>query len=172
MYKFLASTRWIGWLLMVLFFAAICAGLSWWQWDRRADVAQTNRLIEQNWNATPIELAPDSPWLESLPEDKQYTPVRLEGRYLSDQQLMVRMRSGNGRVGMEQLVPFETNDGVVLAVDRGWMPNGDGPDQHPDNVPAPPRGEASIVVRLVRGEPNIGRDAPARQIASVDSTLR
>ncbi|MCG7305165.1 SURF1 family protein [Pseudoglutamicibacter albus] len=168
MYKFLASTRWIGWLLMVLFFAAICAGLSWWQWDRRADVAQTNRLIEQNWNATPIELAPDSPWLESLPEDKQYTPVRLEGRYLSDQQLMVRMRSGNGRVGMEQLVPFETNDGVILAVDRGWMPNGDGPDQHPDNVPATPQGEASIVVRLVRGEPNIGRDAPAGQIASVD----
>ena len=69
---------------------------------------------------------------------------------------------------MEQLVPFETKDGVILAVDRGWLPNGDGPDQHPENVPALPQGEASIVVRLVRGEPNIGRDAPAGQIASVD----
>lgn len=168
MYKFLASTRWIGWLLMVMFFAAICAGLSWWQWDRRAEVAQTNRLIEQNWNATPVELTPDSPWLESLPEDQQYTPVKLTGRYLTDNQLMVRMRSGNGRVGMEQLVPFETNEGFIIAVDRGWLPNGDGPDQRPENVPAPPEGEATIVVRLVRGEPDIGRDAPEGQISSVD----
>jgi cytochrome oxidase assembly protein ShyY1 len=168
MYRFLASTRWVGWLLMVVAFAAVCAALSWWQWDRRADVAADNANVSANWSASPVSLDTARPWLEDLPHSREYTQVKLEGRYLSEQTLLVRQRTPSSQIGMEVLVPFRAADGTVVVVDRGWLPNGSAADQRPDDIPAPPEGDVTVTVRLVGGEPDIGRDAPEGQIASID----
>lgn len=168
MYRFLASTRWVGWLVLVMIFAVVCAGLSWWQWDRRAEVSGENRQVAANWDAAPADLATARSWLAQLPEERLYAPVRLTGQYVPDQTLFVRQRILSSAIGMEVLVPFRTQDGTVVMVDRGWMPNGQGAEQHPDNVPAPPSGTVTVTMRLKPGEPNIGRDAPQGQIASIE----
>lgn len=168
MYRFLASTRWLGWLLMVVIFASVCAALSWWQWDRRADVAAENSNVSSNWDSDPVALSAAHGWLKKLPHSRQYQPVTMKGEYLTDSSLLVRQRTVASKLGMESLVPFRAEDSTVVLVDRGWLPNGEHQDQRPDDVPAPPEGEVSITVRLVEGEPDIGRDAPKGQIASVD----
>jgi hypothetical protein len=68
---------------------------------------------------------------------------------------------------MEVLVPFRAEDGTVVLIDRGWLPNGDAKDQRPNSIPAPPAGQVTITARLEKGEPDIGRDAPKGQIASI-----
>lgn len=168
MYRFLASTRWVGWLLLVTIFAGVCAALSWWQWDRRAETAQENARVTANWDATPRDFAQVSDWFDTLPQERTYTPVRLEGRYLPEQTTYVRQRTLSSALGMEVLVPFRTDEGEVVLVDRGWMANGSAEDQHPDDVPAPPAGEVTVTVRVIIGEPDIGKDAPSGQVASVD----
>ncbi|MGO2634592.1 MAG: SURF1 family cytochrome oxidase biogenesis protein [Galactobacter sp.] len=167
MYRFLASTRWVGWLLMVMVFAAVCGLLSWWQWDRRAEVAADNQNVSANWDSSAVDVDTARPWLQDLPHEREYTPVEMTGRYLSDATLLVRQRTVSSSLGMEVLVPFEVEDGTVVLVDRGWLPNGDAADQRPNDVPAPPSGTVSVTARLVPGEPDIGRDAPKGQIASI-----
>lgn len=168
MYRFLASTRWVGWLMLVIVFALVCAALSWWQWDRRSEVSSENRQVEANWDAAPVDLDTARPWLARLPEERAYTPVRLTGEYVADGTVFVRQRTLSSALGMEQLVPFRAEDGTVLIVDRGWLPLGDAADQRPDVIPAPPLGTITVTVRLKVGEPDIGRDAPEGQIASID----
>lgn len=168
MYRFLASTRWVGWLLLVMIFAIVCGALSWWQWDRRAEVSTENSQVAANWDSAPVGLEVAGPWLEQLPHEHQFQPVTLSGEYVADATLYVRHRTLSSALGMDQLVPFRATDGTVLMVDRGWLPNGSGDTQTPDAAPAPPAGQVTITVRLKVGEPNIGRDAPADQIASID----
>lgn len=168
MFRFLASGRWIGWLVMVCIFAAVCAGLGKWQWDRRAEVAEQNRQVSANWDAAPVPQAEGLPWFSALPPEREYTPVTLRGEYLPQDTRLIRQRSFSGGVGMEVLVPFRTTDGSIVAVDRGWLPTGNTPDQRPDAIPAPPTGAVQITVRLKTGEPNVGKDAPEGQLASIE----
>jgi len=168
MYRFLASTRWVGWLLLVAIFAGVCGALSWWQWDRRAETAQDNARVAANWNASPVAFADVSAWFTNLPQERTYTPVRMRGSYLPQDTVYVRQRTLSSQLGMEVLVPFRTEQGSVVLVDRGWMPNGSAEDQHPDNVPAPPSGTVTVTIRPLIGEPDIGKDAPTQQVASVD----
>ncbi|MGO3153530.1 MAG: SURF1 family cytochrome oxidase biogenesis protein [Galactobacter sp.] len=167
MYRFLASTRWVGWLMMVVVFAAVCGLLSWWQWDRRAEVAADNANVSANWDSDAVSLDTARAWLKDLPHEREYTPVELTGRYLADETVLVRQRTVSSSLGMEVLVPFEAKDGTVVLIDRGWLPNGDATDQRPNDVPAPPSGTVTVTARLVTGEPDIGRDAPKGQIASI-----
>lgn len=168
MYRFLASTRWVGWLMMVIVFAIVCAALSWWQWDRRAEVSTENKQVAANWDATPLTGHDAVALFEQLPAEQEFLPVKLTGEYLSDSTLFVRQRTLSSALGMEVLVPFRTQEGTIVLIDRGWMKNGDGPVQAPENVPAPPSGTVTLTARLKAGEPDIGRDAPEGQIASID----
>jgi len=97
----------------------------------------------------------------------RWLPVTLEGRYVADEQLLVRTRPRGGQVGFNVLVPLETASGEVFVVDRGWVPTGETRDE-PDFIPAPPSGPVTVVVRLFPSEPEIaGRGAPEGQVPSV-----
>ena len=54
MYRFLFSSKWMGYLLLAAIFAAACVFLGRWQMDRRAEtLAEINRVLT-NYSATPI----------------------------------------------------------------------------------------------------------------------
>jgi len=167
MYRFLASTRWVGWLLMVTVFAAVCGGLSWWQWDRRAETAAQNAQVSANWDARPTADASAQAWFGALAQENTYRQVTLTGEYLPKNTVFARRRTVGDTLGMEVLVPFKTRQGAMVVVDRGWLPNGDSTEQTPDPVPAPPAGNVTVTVRMMAAEPHIG-DAPDGQIASID----
>jgi cytochrome oxidase assembly protein ShyY1 len=165
--RLLFSRRWLGYLGLAVLFAAICVALSMWQVARTNEAREGNRLIHENYTAEPRPLAEMLPELDSYDPEQEWSQVSMTGRYLSDQQLLVRNRPMEGNPGFDQLVPLLLDDGSVFVVDRGWLPTGNEQDA-PDAVPQPTRGEVSVVVRIRAGQPTFdGRTAQPGQIATI-----
>jgi cytochrome oxidase assembly protein ShyY1 len=163
-----AAVRWTAYVAVAIVFALACAFLSNWQFTRNADRAQQLALVEQNYDAVPVPLAEIIPPGGTLKAPDEWRPVALEGEYVAADQLLVRNRPHGGTAAFEVLVPFRLTDGRVLLVDRGWVRPGE-EQPLPDEVPAPPEGEAVVVVRLRPAEqlPSSGRSAPEGQIPTI-----
>ncbi|MFD4960829.1 SURF1 family protein [Microbacterium sp. NPDC058389] len=164
--------RWAIYIALAVVFAIACAFLSHWQFSRNEERSHQLALVAQNYDADPVPLAEAIPAGGELDPQDEWHPVTLTGEYLADDQLLVRNRPHGGTSAFEVLVPFRLDDGRVLLVDRGWVPPGD--DQpEPDAVPAPPAGEATVVVRLRPGEalPSSGRSAPDGQVPTINLDL-
>ena len=160
--------RWGAYLALVVVFAIACGLLSWWQWARRAETLAQGTLVTRNYESTPVSLDTLLPSLGSWKAGEEWRPVELHGRYLRDQQLLVRNRVFNANPGFEVLVPFKLDDGRVFVIDRGWLPIGSTQDT-PDHVPAAPTGHVTVVARLQQSEPVLpGREAPRGQIPEIN----
>ena len=168
MYRFLFSSKWLGYLLLAAVFATACVFLGRWQMDRRAEtLAEINRVVS-NYSATPIPFAQARDQFAQLDPAKEWTQVELKGTYDAAGQRIVRNRPLNGQPGYEVVVPFRLATGETVVIDRGWLPIGNRNPGSPDSVPAPPTGEVTAVVRLKHGEPELQRGAPEGQLASID----
>jgi cytochrome oxidase assembly protein ShyY1 len=101
--------------------------------------------------------------------DLEWRTVRVEGVYLTHDQLLVRNRvDPDGNPGFEVLTPLRLADGSVFVLDRGWISIGTDHDR-PDSVPAPPSGTVTVDARLQANEgPLAGRTAPSGEIPSID----
>jgi len=168
MYRFLFSSKWLGYLLLAAIFATACVFLGRWQMDRRAEsLAEINRVVT-NYSATPISFNQARDDFSALDPAKEWTQVELKGTYDPDGQRIVRNRPLNGQPGYEVVVPFKLASGETVVIDRGWLPIGNKNPGSPDSIPAPPAGPVTAVVRLKHGEPQLDRGAPAGQLASID----
>lgn len=164
--------RWAGYIAFAIVFAVACAFLSNWQFARNSEREAQLALVEANYDAAPVPLADLIPVDGSFDPADQWHPVELHGRYLNEETLLVRNRPHGGTSAFEVLVPFLTDEGRIVIIDRGWVPPGE--DQPaPDEVPAPPEGEVTVVARLTPGEPlpRSGRGAPEGQIATINLPL-
>ncbi|WP_109209357.1 MULTISPECIES: SURF1 family protein [Microbacterium] len=164
--------RWAIYIALAVVFAIACAFLSNWQFTRNEERSAQLALVAQNYDAVPVPLADVIPADGELDPQDEWRPVILTGTYLADDELLVRNRPHGGTSAFEVLVPFQLDDGRVLLVDRGWVPPGQ--DQPvPDAVPAPPTGDATVVVRLRPGEPlpSSGRSAPEGQVPTINLGL-
>nr|WP_254455920.1 SURF1 family protein [Paeniglutamicibacter quisquiliarum] len=164
----MASTRWIGWLLLVCLFATAFTFLGKWQMDRREGALTEISHVQRNYDAEPIPFAQAERLFEELPAEGKWTPVRLRGSYVAEDQVVVRNRISGSRPGYEVLVPFRTLEGATVIVDRGFLPIGNDNAGRPDAVPAPPTGTVEVEVRLKAAEPKLDRGAPEGQLASID----
>ena len=168
MYRFLFSSKWLGYLLLAAIFAAACVGLGRWQMDRRAEtLAEINR-VTSNYSAAPVPFAAIRDQFGSLAPDREWTQVELRGSYDVEGQRIVRNRPLNGQPGYEVVVPFKVETGETVVIDRGWLPIGNNHPGRPDAVPAPPQGTVTVVARLRPAEPGLQRGAPEGQLASID----
>jgi len=167
MYRFLASTRWVGWLVLVAIFATACISLGNWQANRRDEVLTGIERVNRNYFADPVSGKQALAKFKQLPDEKIWMTVSLTGTYLSDDTYIVRNRIKAGRPGYEVLVPFKTTSGEVVILDRGYLPIGDKESGHPDSVPAPPTGQVTVQARLKPSEVRLNRGAPEGQLASI-----
>ena len=168
MYRFLFSSKWLGYLLLAAIFASACVFLGRWQMDRRAEtLAEINRVVT-NYSAAPIPFADAREQFNNLAPAMEWTQVELKGTYLVEGQRVVRNRPLNGQPGYEVVVPFRLASGETVVVDRGWLPIGNKNPGAPDSVPEPPAGDVTAVVRLKHPEPELQRGAPEGQLASID----
>ncbi|GGA56683.1 hypothetical protein GCM10011490_03160 [Pseudoclavibacter endophyticus] len=166
-WRFALTRRWFGYLGFVIVFAIACGFLSHWQFDRRDERVAANQHIEQNYDAAPVSLDTALPRLDAWDDGETWQPVVLHGRYLPDEQVLARARPMDGMPGFEILVPFETTDGTIFIVNRGWLQTGNEQDL-PDEIPQAPSAEMTVVARLQPGEPQVpGRTAPEGQIATI-----
>lgn len=167
-----AALRWTGYVAVAVLFAVACGFLSNWQFSRNEERARQLDLVDANYHDEPVALGEVFPTGGALDPSDEWTPVALTGTYLADEQLLVRNRAHGGTSAFEVLVPFRLEDGRVLIVDRGWVPPGEN-EPVPDAIPAPPAGEATVVVRLRPGEmiPASGRSADEGQVPTIHLPL-
>jgi cytochrome oxidase assembly protein ShyY1 len=164
--------RWTIYIALAVVFAIACAFLSNWQFTRNQERSTQLALVAQNYDAVPVPLADAIPAGAQLDPQDEWRPVVLTGTYLAGDELLARNRPHGGTSAFEVLVPFQLDDGRVLLVDRGWVSPG-AHQPEPDAVPAPPDGEATVIVRLRPGEalPSSGRSAPEGQVPTINLGL-
>ncbi|WP_405216876.1 SURF1 family protein [Agrococcus sp. Ld7] len=168
MLRLLREPRWLGYIALAVVFAIACSMLGVWQWNRRAEALSAIDRLETNYDRTPTPVGDVLPEPGGFDLDQQWTPVLLEGEYLLEEQLLLRGRWRAGQVGFDVVVPFQTNDGAVFVVDRGWIDQASN-TQQPATEPETPVGPTTVVARLRPNEGTIaGRGAPEGQIATVD----
>jgi cytochrome oxidase assembly protein ShyY1 len=166
------AVRWTAYIAVAVVFAIACAFLSNWQFGRNAERSEQLRLVEQNYDATPRALDDVIAAGDALADDDQWRPVVLHGRYLVDEQQLVRNRAHGGTAAFEVLVPFLLDEGRVLVIDRGWLPPGE-EQRVPSEIPAAPAGDVTVIARLRPGEqlPSSGRSADDGQVPTINLPL-
>jgi len=160
------AARWSVYVVIAIAFAIACAYLSNWQFARNEQRATMLALVAANYDAAPLPVE-DMLGGGFTAADDEWHPVTMTGRYLTDEQLLVRNRAQGGTSAFEVLVPFELADGRIVVVDRGWVAPGE--DAVPADVPAAPDGEVTVTGRMRPGEalPRSGRSAPDGQVPTI-----
>jgi cytochrome oxidase assembly protein ShyY1 len=162
------SRRWLTALAMAALFAVGCYFLGQWQWHRHEAKAARADRIERHYGASPVPLSQVMPGPGAdLPKALEWTRVTATGRYAATGAMLVRNRPNNGVFGYEVVVPLRLTGGSTLLVDRGWIPNGRTAAE-PSRTPATPAGEVTVTGWLRLGEPSLGRQLPAGQLASIN----
>lgn len=158
--------RWLTWALLVSFFSVACVFLSQWQFNRRAEAVAKIQTVANNFDRAAVPLE-DLAQLDFFDTAYEWRPVSLTGRFLSDHAVLVRNRPYNGSPGFLQVVPFELSNGKVIAIETGWIPTGSD-NQAPKNLPRPTENQQDIVARVRSVEPTLNRDAPEKQLATIN----
>ena len=140
MYRFLLRPRWIAFHLIVV--AGIIAMINFGFWQlRRLDERQAfNAVVEQRYDAAPVPLD-DLLTPDTDPDDVAWRPVTASGTYLPDEGVLIVNRSQNGRAGVNTVVPLRLDDGRLLFVNRGFVPQ-------TVDIPVVPATEVSVTGRL------------------------
>lgn len=159
----------LGGLALALAFAAACVLLGRWQWGRYEDRQVHAGAVTSHYAAAPVPLGSVTSRIPPTEQD-QWLRVTADGRYAPDQQLVVRNRALDGRPGLEVLVPLDLGGpltGTRIFVDRGWVANADSAADLP-LVPPAPGGDVTVEGWLRSGEPDLGKDLPPGQLASIE----
>ncbi|WP_083649062.1 SURF1 family protein [Cellulosimicrobium sp. CUA-896] len=167
--------QWVTLAVGVVVLVALCLVAGRWQWNRYVDREAEIQRIEANYTAAPVPLADvvTGPGAALDPADV-WRPVTVEGRYADDATVLLRNRPVGGSPGFHVLVPFVTEptpaapDGLVVVVDRGFVPLGTDAVT-PGDVPDAPDGVVEATLTLRADEPASGRGAPDGQVQAIST---
>jgi cytochrome oxidase assembly protein ShyY1 len=162
--------RWINWIALVVIFSVACGFLANWQFQRRNHRVASIAIVKENYNEPAIDLEKLVQSEGLIEPSVIWRTARIVGRYLPEDFVLVRNRPNDGQPGFEQLVPFECEDGTVIFITRGWLPNGNTQD-YPDENPLPGSQRLTVLARILPEEPILNRGAPKGQIASINIEL-
>ena len=167
--RFLLSRRWALFALTVVVLAYGCWWLGQWQFHRLHARETTNAQTRANLAAAPAPVADVlAPAREARTRD-EWRRVTATGRYLPEQNVVIRYQTRDGASGVDVVTPLRTSTGPLLLVDRGWLQTDNvGADQV--HAPAPPAGTVTVVgwVRVdASGDAATVTDRSARAISSV-----
>ena len=176
--RLLLRPGWLASTALVLVFAGVCFTLlAPWQFGRHEERSTTNDAITHSANAEPADLETLLPYGAKPGPGTEWRTVRVEGRYLADDEVVARLRTVLGQPAFEVLTPFETTGGAIVLVDRGFVRpiQGNQAVAIPDFA-APPTGTVTLTARLraderdpreLRAESENGR----RQVYAVGSDI-
>lgn len=143
-----------GWLalgVVVVAFAAMCFTLlAPWQLGKNSATEHRNDLIASAVAQSAVPIGDVAPAGAGFDPSTEWREVTLTGRYLTDREVLVRLRSAEERPAVEVLTPFATDDGArVVLVDRGYVR----PEQGAlPAVPAAPSETTTIDARIRKSE--------------------
>ncbi|MDA4108050.1 SURF1 family protein [Mycolicibacterium holsaticum] len=161
-WAFLLRPSWLALIVVVLAFAYLCfTVLAPWQLGKNTKTSRENTQIAQSLQADPVPVTSVLPKQDSAAPDAQWRLVTATGHYLSEGQVLARLRVVDGQPAFEVLVPFAVDDGPTVLVNRGYVR----PIQAsgvPEIAPVPDN-EVTIVARLRDSEGLARGKEPLRQ---------
>lgn len=145
--------------LVVVAFTYLCfMVLAPWQLGKNARASRENRQIEYAVNAAPVPVTTVLPQQDSSAPDAQWRRVTATGHYLSEAQVLARLRVVEGDTAFEVLVPFVVDGGPTVLVDRGYVrPE---PGSHLPPIPNLPDQTVTITARLRDSEATMAGKNP------------
>jgi len=155
-------------LALGLVLGVVCGAAGVWQWHRFTVKRLDNGELRASAAAPPAPvdevLAPGRP----VDVAHRYRTVIATGRYDAADQLLVRNRQVDDRVGFLVVTPLRTASGTDLLVSRGFLP-ATGAARDTPAVPDPPPGEVRVTARVLPSETGgLGSGLPDRQVARLD----
>lgn len=102
--------------------SAALLSLGLWQLNRAEEKRTMLSLAAASADAPPVELSTLLNDIENAAT--AYTRVRLSGVWLPEKQLLWDNRIAAGKAGYEVITPFQTHEGLIVLVNRGWVPVG------------------------------------------------
>jgi surfeit locus 1 family protein len=141
---------------------AVLASLGTWQLHRLAWKTELIATATERTRAAPIAAPHLAEARGASPEALDWTPVRLDGRFLADADFPVHAILGEprgryGGPGAWMMTPFRRDDGSIVWINRGFVPR-----QGRDFAPfAPPPGEALALSGILRRPEPRGSHTPA-----------
>ena len=106
--------------IIALGLVLLCIWAANWQYTRGVDRHARNNVIEERIAQSPIELSAR----DADPVNNEWQSVSADGRFDSNQQILLRNRYSEGKYGYEVLTLFTSNSGEKFWVDRGWVQAG------------------------------------------------
>ena len=122
-YRFALRPLWILSHIFVLLciLGMFRAGI--WQLDRLQQRRDLNETVAARTEEAPVPLGDAAAATEADGvEATEYRPVEVVGAYVADEQVLVRNRSQGGSPGYWVLTPMRDDGGLVVTVNRGWVP--------------------------------------------------
>jgi len=115
------SFRPSSWLLLPLIAIVVVTlvVLGLWQWSRYSDKEDLEAQFNARTDAAPLDFAAAT---ALTPEQVDFHRVALDGRWDTDNVLIITSRFRDGIRGEELVVPLVAEDGTTALVDRGWYP--------------------------------------------------
>jgi cytochrome oxidase assembly protein ShyY1 len=147
-------------------FAIACVALASWQIERRSEAVSKIERVAANYDLNPVGFDEVSPLDVDSIVSYEWRSVELSGRYLTGDVLLVRNRAIAGQPGFVQLVPFETSNGEIVVIERGWIPADS--DLNPSRELFPSETDRTIIARVRLGEAIPNRNSPTGQLTSIN----
>ena len=129
--------------IIALGLVVLCIWAANWQYTRGVDRHARNNVIEERIAQSPIELSAR----DADPVNNEWQSVSANGRFDSNQQILLRNRYSEGKYGYEVLTLFTSNSGEKFWVDRGWVQAG-ATATTPPEVTKVPEADVSITGRF------------------------
>lgn len=144
-----------GWVFFAIFVALFSyfafTFLAPWQLGKDDDIVRRNNQIEAAYDRDPVPYDEALDSSGAIKEGDEWYRVSLTGRYLTDDETLLRLRPEEGTgPSYQSLVPFETTSSDELLVNRGWVAAGEA-NAVPEIAPAP-AGDITIEGMVRKGE--------------------
>ena len=103
--------------LLVFFLLPLLIGLGVWQVTRYQEKKDLEQVYENRRQLSPVSLSQLDVY-----QDPLYLPVEVTGTFDPIRYFLLDNQVWQGQAGYELIMPFRTNSGRWLLVDRGWLP--------------------------------------------------
>ena len=156
--RFLLRPGWIALTLVVAAFAFACAYLlAPWQFHRSDERDGVNAALTRAVATAPVPRTDlVAPGTEPA-DDVAWRRVTLAGTYRPEGEVLVRLRSIEGKPAVEVMTPLTTTTGETVLVDRGYVRSEE--QGGLAAIPPAPAGAVSLTGYLRRDEPLSDRPA-------------
>ena len=104
--------------LLVIPLLTLLISLGFWQLSRYEQKLDLEQTLQQRRSMLAISYSDIRDYADPL-----YLPLKVTGRFVADQYFLHDNQVYQGRAGYDLIVPFITDEGGWILVNRGWVPS-------------------------------------------------